>query len=32
MGNMWMQGLIWVCALALLLVYMKRRRNRKMLP
>ena len=32
MGNMWIQGLIWIGAAALLLVYMKRRRNRKMLP
>jgi hypothetical protein len=32
MGNMWIQGIIWVGAASLLLVYLKRRRNRKMLP
>jgi membrane protein implicated in regulation of membrane protease activity len=32
MSNMWVQGLMWVVAATLLLVYLKRRRNRKMLP
>lgn len=32
MSNMWIQGLIWIGACALLLVYLKRRRNRRMLP
>ncbi len=32
MSNMWVQGIIWIVAAALLIVYMKRRRSRKMLP
>jgi hypothetical protein len=32
MNSIVIQGLIWVAAAALLLVYLKRRRNRKMLP
>jgi hypothetical protein len=32
MSNVWIQGLIWIAAAALLLVYLKRRRNRKTLP
>jgi hypothetical protein len=32
MSNMWIQALIWMGAVALLFVYLKRRRNRKMMP
>jgi hypothetical protein len=32
MGSMLIQGLIWIAAAALLLVYLKRRRNRRTLP
>jgi hypothetical protein len=32
MNNIVIQGLIWMAAAALLLVYLKRRRNRKTLP
>jgi hypothetical protein len=32
MSNMVVQSLVWVGAAAILLVYLKRRRNRKTLP
>ena len=32
MNGMLIQGLVWAGALAMLVFYLKRRRNRKMLP
>ncbi len=32
MSNLFVQGVLWVGAAGILLVYLKRRRNRKMLP
>ncbi len=32
MGDMTMQAVIWVAAASLLVVYLKRRRKRKMVP
>jgi membrane protein implicated in regulation of membrane protease activity len=32
MSNMWIQGIMWIAAAALLLVYLKRRRGRRILP